>query len=82
MQAWFREARKPSLPLESGQPLGILGESLRENLDGDFVLQSGVLGPVHLSHTAFADLFSDLVVGDGLAYQRASKPLGSLSSEY
>ncbi len=57
------------LPLEPGQPLSILGESLRENLDGDFALQSGVLGPVHFTHTSFTELRGDLVVGDSLAYQ-------------
>jgi len=59
-----------SLPLEPGQPLSILREPLRENLDGDFALQSGVVGSAHLSHAAFAQLRRDLVVGDGLAYQR------------
>ena len=33
-----------SLALEPGQPLSILGESLRQDLDGDFPLQGGVLG--------------------------------------
>ncbi len=50
--------------------------SLRQDLDGDFALQSGVLGPVHLSHPTLTDLLSDLVMGDGLAYQRASRLLG------
>ena len=67
-----------SLALEPGQPLSILGELLRQDLDGNFALQSGVLGSVHLSHPALTDLLSDLVMGDGLAYQRASRLLGSL----
>jgi hypothetical protein len=44
-------------PLKSSQPLRIFGELLRQNLDGNFTAQVGVLGPIHFSHAALADLF-------------------------
>ena len=62
-----------SLPLEPGQPLSILGELLRQDLDGDLALQIGVLGPIYLSHPAFTDLLSDLVMGESSLSKRASK---------
>ncbi len=47
----------------SGQPLRVLGELLRQHLDGNFTAEVGVLGAVHFPHSALADLLDDFVVG-------------------
>ena len=62
--------QKLCLSLKTSQPLGILGESLRKDLDGDFPFQSGVFGPVDLSHATFTEFLQDAIVRDALAYQK------------
>ena len=47
--------------LEPCQPVGIGGECLGEDLDGDLAAQRGVGGAPHLSHAAFTDRCSDFV---------------------
>ena len=54
-------------PLKSGQPLGVLGELLRQHLDGDFTAQVGVLSTVHFAHASFANFFKNFVVRERLA---------------
>jgi hypothetical protein len=39
----------------------------REKLQGDDAVESGIVGFIDDPHSAFADLFKDLVVGDRLA---------------
>jgi len=61
--------KKLGFPFKTSQPLRILGELLRQHLDGHFTAQVGVLGTINLSHTALADLLDDLVMADGGADQ-------------
>ncbi len=53
--------------MSSGQPLWILGELFRQHLNSNLTAQIGVLSPVHLTHTALADLFDDFVMRECLA---------------
>ena len=54
-------------PLKPRQPLRVLGELFWQHLDRHFTAQVGVLGSVHLPHTALAYLFENFVVVKGLA---------------
>jgi len=47
--------------------LWVLGDLLRQNLDGDFTAQVGVLSTIHNPHASLADLFNDFVVRECLA---------------
>ncbi len=38
-------------PFKPGQPLWVLGELLRQHLDGDFTAQVGIFGSVRLYHS-------------------------------
>jgi hypothetical protein len=49
------------LSLKTSEPVSVCGQSRREDLDGDLTFQLGVGRPIHLAHTAFTDLSSDLV---------------------
>ncbi len=49
----------------SGQPLRVLGELLRQHLDGDFTAQVGILSTVDFAHAAFTDLLKNLVMANG-----------------
>jgi len=40
---------------------------LRQDLESDVTVQLGVGGPIHLAHTALAELGGDLVMGDSRA---------------
>jgi len=53
--------RRPCLPLEPSQSIGVLGELRRKHLDGYLPVQARVLREVHLAHPASAKLFVDLV---------------------
>jgi hypothetical protein len=53
--------QQPRLPLEARQPVGIGGESGRENLDRDITTEPAVSGAVDLAHTADAETSDDLV---------------------
>ena len=48
------------LALKARDPIVVSREGRRQDLDGDLALQLGIGGPIHLSHSAFADLRSDL----------------------
>ena len=50
------------LPLEPVQPVRIVGQLVRKDLDGDGPVEAGVLGPVDDSHTALAKFSDDAVV--------------------
>ena len=47
--------------LKARAPVGVIGQSWRQDLDGDLTFQPGVGGPIHLPHAAFTNLGSDLV---------------------
>ena len=55
------------LTLEPGQALRIARHRLRQHLDRHFATQLGVLGAIHLTHAAFAQLGGDTEVREGLA---------------
>ena len=54
MLGWLSEARSLA-SLKPCQPLGILDELLRQDLDGHFATQLGVLRTVDLPHATLAD---------------------------
>ena len=43
---------------------GLLSQSLREELEGDEALESGILRLIDYSHPAFAELVENAVVGN------------------
>lgn len=47
--------------LEAGQPFGVIGEQLREDLHGDLTPEARVAGAVHLPHAARAKRCDNLV---------------------
>ena len=53
--------------LEPFQGLSILGEFLREELQGDGALELGVRGLVHHAHAPAAELLQDAIVADSRA---------------
>ncbi len=55
--------------LEPGQAFRVIGEEVREDFQGHLAPELGVLGPIHLSHPAFAELGGDPEVGQRLADQ-------------
>jgi hypothetical protein len=52
---------RPRLAFESGQPLGISGNGIRQDLDRDVTMELRVFRPVHLSHAPSAERREDLV---------------------
>ncbi len=63
--------QNPSLALESGKPLGICRELLRQHFDRHLPSELVVPGPIDHSHAALADLTEDLIVGQRAAHERA-----------
>ena len=57
----IQRGEEPGLTFEPGDPVFILGELLRKNLDRDFSTQLGVLGPVNFTHSPYPDRSKDLV---------------------
>ena len=57
----------PCLALESGEPIGVGGKGLRQDLDGDLAAEGGVLGAPHLTHAALTELVQNLVVRQSFA---------------
>ena len=55
------------LPFEPRETLGVPGERVRQDLDGDLTTQRRVRRPVHLPHSAFADRRSDFVDAEARA---------------
>ena len=55
------------LTFEALEPIRIIGHFRWENLEGHLAVELGVLGSIHLTHTAFAELAGDFVVGERLA---------------
>jgi hypothetical protein len=53
--------------LKTGQPPGVTGEEIREDLDGDITLEILIMGAADDSHTTFAEFFDNPVMRNGLA---------------
>src|SRR5579863_2974092 len=60
----------PRLPLEAGQSLGVFGQVIGQELQGNKTMERGVLGLVDHTHSAAAQLFHDAVMGHGPADQQ------------
>jgi len=54
-----------SFPLEPPHPLAVRGKPLGQDLQSHVPVQLGIGGPVHHTHTAFADLLQNLVMANG-----------------
>ena len=54
------------LTLEAGQGLGVSGDLVRQELQGNKTMESGVLGLVHHTHPTNAQLLHNAVVRDCL----------------
>ena len=52
---------------EAFEGLGISGDFVGQELEGDEAMKASVLGFVDHAHAAAAEFFEDAVVGDGLA---------------
>src|SRR3954464_940004 len=60
-------------PLKPGDPAGVAGEHLRQDLDGDFAAKLRVARAIHLAHAAGADGVEDFVTADPCAgYQHGA----------
>jgi len=68
------------LPLEAGQGLGVFGDIIRQEFEGDKPVQGHVLGLVDHTPPAAAELLDDAVVRDCLA-DHADAMLGALRWE-
>src|SRR4051812_30964372 len=51
---------------EAGEALGVGGERVGEDFDGDLAIELAVGGAIDRTHPAFAELASDSIVCDGL----------------
>jgi hypothetical protein len=47
--------------LEAREPVGVVRERVRQDLDRDVSVQRRVASPIHLAHSAFAQLSGDFV---------------------
>jgi hypothetical protein len=56
-------------PFETREGLEILGNSVRQEFEGDATVKAGIVGFVDDAHTAAAEFFDDAVMRDGLAEQ-------------
>ena len=52
------------LALQPGHPLGIVGKRVGQHLDRNVALEPGVVGAIHLSHSACANLRQDFIRAD------------------
>ncbi len=55
------------LALKAGQCLGVSGDFIWQELEGDEAMQPGVLSLVHYTHPAAAQLLDNAVMRNGLA---------------
>ena len=58
------------LALETGETLGVVGESLGQDLDGHLTTELEVFGPIDLTHAACTDLLQDFVLAQCRADHR------------
>ena len=63
----IQRGERPGLAVEAGEPLGIPGHGVGQDLDGHRTAEVRVGGAVHLAHPAGADLLGDLVRTDSRA---------------
>ena len=55
------------LALEARQPVGVLGEKIRQDLDRHLAVERGVERAPHHTHPTLADLLDEAVVAELLA---------------
>ena len=51
-----------SFTIDEGETVGIVGELIGEEFDGDLAPENQISRPVHLAHTALTELLDNLVV--------------------
>ncbi len=56
-----QRSQGPRLALELAQAIGVAGDVLRQDLDGDGAIEAGVAGAVDLAHAPGADQAEDFV---------------------
>ena len=54
-------------PLEAGEPIGIMGDRLWEDFDGDVAVQLRIARPIHFAHPAGAQERDDFIGADACA---------------
>jgi hypothetical protein len=62
-----------SFAFKASQPLTFMDQRFRYELQRYGTIEFDILGEIDLPHCAFADLFSDLVMGDGSADQKGPR---------
>ena len=65
MLGWLRRGEHLGFAGEAGEAVGVGGEGVGEDFDGDVAIELGVGGAVDGAHAAFAEFGGDAVVGDG-----------------
>ena len=81
MFGWLIVARSSRLPLEPRQPIRIISEGRREDLEGNVAFQPRVTSAVNLAHPAFAERSHDFVQArDGYRLIAARKGGGIIGS--
>ncbi len=63
----IERCQRPRFTLEARQPLGIVHEVVRQNLDGDLAPKVGIERAVDFAHSALAEFGGDLVRADTTA---------------
>ena len=61
MFGWFRDASVWASRVKPRQPVGIVREGVRENLERDIAIQLRIARAKDLAHAAFADRRGDVV---------------------
>jgi hypothetical protein len=67
--------------IERRQDLGLVGEAVRDDFDGDVAIELGVGGAVHGPHAALPELGGDAVVGDSLRRAHSAMKHGNTSGQ-
>jgi hypothetical protein len=68
------------LPIEAGQPLGVLRNRRRQDLDGDLAVEVRVGRPVHLAHSTFAKLVDDAIRTESISRLHRGLVLASVDA--
>jgi len=66
------------LSLEASEAIGIIGEGIRQDFQGDVAIQLGIARPIHLAHSPFTDLGGDLVRAKAGAGRQGQRNCGGL----
>lgn len=72
----IERGEKSGFSLESGQPQGIPGKGLRQDLDRDFTFQPGIPCLIYLTHPASAERANNFVGTESSACPKSHKPRG------